>query len=115
MSEGKSNLRRAKELLPVAGGPGVDLRDAAFFEKWPTFCDFLCLDRWDDGSARRPGTVTVFFEEGSWKCWLNDRDQGLAAVVCSTSIEGLWEAAEAALNGEGAQWRRQAGKFQKKR
>jgi len=43
---------------------------------WPALWAFLAQGRWEDGTQRTPGTVTLFYEQGRLKVCLNDKDSG---------------------------------------
>lgn len=46
----------------------------------PVLLEYLVQDKWDDGKPRVTSTLSVFFEDGLFKLWLNDRD--LERSVC---------------------------------
>jgi hypothetical protein len=62
--------------------------------------------RWDDGSSRKPGTLSLFWEDGYWKCWLNDKDASRSACVSSESLEDLFLKVEGRLTEDSVEWRR---------
>lgn len=67
--------------------------------------EFLCAETYEDGSARIPGTLTVFREGSMLKGCLNDRDQSLVAFVSASSFTGLLEALDAGLQADDLDWR----------
>lgn len=84
--------------------------DPAFFKKYPALSEFLWLDQWDAETPRTRGTFTVFFEEGSFKAALNDRDGGSVAFVSKGSFTALLDALEKGLVGHSLDWRESSKK-----
>lgn len=56
-------------------------------------------------TPRETTTVTMFYDQGQIKVFLNDRDNGVATCVSSSSWDALWIAVEAALNDPDTEWR----------
>jgi hypothetical protein len=76
--------------------------------KWAEVADlllFLSDPRWEDGSPRDLGSLTVFADDGKLKACLNDRGAGMVAFVSSDTLVGLLEAASRAAGGSGGDWR----------
>lgn len=90
---------------------GKKLSSSGVLAKMPVLWEFLTVEAWEDGEARRTGTVLIFIEEGSVKLCLNDRDQDQVAFVTGSSLEEAFEAADAGLDGDSLDWRqsRRAG------
>lgn len=86
-------------------------QDAAFRSRFPALWEWLSVDAYDDGGARETATLLIFFDEGAFKCCLNDRDQGRSLWATGGSFDGAMQALEAFLaTGEG-DWRsNQSGK-----
>jgi hypothetical protein len=74
-------------------------------ERFPCLWRFVADDRWDDGSIRESGTVTLMVDQGWCKAALNDRGQRLVAFVTSDSLEGLLRAVDKGLVDETLEWR----------
>ena len=74
-------------------------------EQFPALCEFLVETKWEDGQVRKPGTVTLFFDDGAWKLCLNDKDSSCVAFVSAGSPLGTFEVAEAGLTGGALDWR----------
>jgi hypothetical protein len=75
-------------------------------QAYPATYEFLTVDSWPDGGKRTRGTVTLFNEEGRWKCWINDKDQGRSACVTAASLPELLAAVEYGLVEDSLDWRR---------
>lgn len=77
--------------------------------EWPTLfpalVEFLTLDRWEDGTSRLPGSLTLFADGGSWKLCLNCKDSSRIAFVSGLSPEGVFQAAEDGLVRSVLDWR----------
>lgn len=81
-----------------------------FASDYPCLMEFLWREKWpDDGAPRRPGTLTVFQEEGRWKACVNDRDQQLVAFVSDDAFAGLLRTIEDGLDKDALDWRRAGG------
>jgi hypothetical protein len=47
----------------------------------------------------------LFSEAGTWKAWLHDRDAAMGCFVTGTTLDGLLEAAEGAVQAGSGDWR----------
>lgn len=111
MSVLKKRDSAMREQAPAA----VQLKGDSFAKKLPGLVEFLTLATYEDGSARVPGTLTIF-ADGCWvKACLSDRDQGLVAFASSDSFTGLLEALELGLQGDTLEWRPQQQKGGKRK
>jgi len=100
-----SLLRRASKPT-VASPPLLDAGECVSVVRLPTLHDFLTLGKWDDGSTRRLGTASIFWEEGDWKLWLNDKDGGRSCCVSSDTLEGVLAKADQKLSDDTLEWRK---------
>lgn len=89
----------------AAGGTGEAHADPDLAGRCPAVEEFLRVAATEDGKVRRTGTILVFTEAGLWKACLSDRESGHIAFVAAGSFGTLWDAAEACLQGDGADWR----------
>lgn len=78
--------------------------DAEFKRQFPILWDFLTLQG-INGTARKPGSITVFCQDGKVKGWLNDKDQGFFTVISASTFGGLWEALDKGLREGTLEWR----------
>lgn len=74
---------------------------------YPLSWEFLFSMRWEDGSARVPGTLLIFTDLGRLKVCLSDRDQALVAFAVVGSTSEIFPAVERLLGDPGADWRAQ--------
>lgn len=72
---------------------------------YPTLMEYLTEDRYEDGSARRTATLTLFADAGQIKCSLNDRDVDRVAFVTAATIEGCLGVLETKLKESSIEWR----------
>lgn len=80
-------MKRVDSPRPAPAGAG--LADAEFAYEHPRLTEFLHDLKWDDGSARESGTISVRIEDGRWNIALNDRDgRSSAYVTAGTLAEG---------------------------
>jgi len=87
----------------VPGGDG-DPFDA-IGSNHPTLVSFLIDPRYEDGSPRQTGTLTVSFDLGTFRGRLNDRDAGEIAFVSADGLVGLLMACEVGLRDSRLDWR----------
>jgi len=79
--------------------------DADFKREYPTLADFLSLQG-ISGTARKTGTLLVFFEDGKVKGCVNDRDGGFYAFSSSDSFAGLLRGVDSDLKAGKLDWRK---------
>lgn len=87
------------------GESGLPMDPGEFGTLYPCLWDHLTQERWDDGTARKTSSVTVFTDGGVVKCVLKDRDMGVCLWVASSGMDGLFVTLETALNDPTAVWR----------
>jgi predicted RNase H-like HicB family nuclease len=68
--------------------------------------EYLTLEVWEDGTARRTSTLLMFIEDGVWKVCLRDRANSRTLWRAGESPEEALAALEAALEGDATDWRR---------
>jgi len=84
--------------------------DDGFAKKYPALAEFLSLEEWEPGVARERGTITVFFEQGTFKAGLNDKDGECTAYVTKPTFNGILDALEKGLVKGDLDWRNWSGK-----
>lgn len=97
-------IRRRDSAVTAAGGPKA-VPISAWQKGYPLLWEFLSQTKYEDGSERRLPTITLFLGTEGLQACLNDRDQGLAAFVTATTLEGLWGALEEGLKKDSLDWR----------
>lgn len=60
------------------------------------------------GNSRQPCSMTIFCEDGLWKCCLTERDFQLSLWASSPTFYGLVAALEGRLGQETVEWRRKS-------
>lgn len=87
---------------PEGSAPMVD---AAFLKNFPTLVAFLADTKWDDGTPRETGSLSVFIDQGRLKISVNDRDLNRSAYVTAEGLmEGL-KTVERGLSADSLEWR----------
>lgn len=81
----------------------------------PALSEFLSEARWDDGSPRVTGSITLFCDDGVWKLCLSDKDAGRVAFVSAGTPTEVFAAADKALQSSSLDWRVQKAFGGKKR
>lgn len=72
---------------------------------FPHVLEFISACVWPDASARSPGTVTLFTQDGRWKIVLNDKNTGECCFVSGETLDEAFVSAESVLEGGGGDWR----------
>lgn len=72
---------------------------------FPALWEFLALDRWEDGSRRVPGTLTLFIDQARFKACLSDRDTDTTAFLSASSLQGILDKIEQGLVEDDLDWR----------
>jgi len=80
-------------------------QDDAFLKALPLTHDFMTMLSYEDGTPRQLATLTVFVDDGSWKVWLNDRDNQRSLCVSGQGFQEALRMLEAALGSERPSWR----------
>lgn len=88
----------------------IGSEDQAFAKKYPALAEFLSLEAWDEKTERVRGTISVFWEDGSFKASVNDRDADQVAFVSKGTFSGLLESIEKGLQSDSLDWRQSKGK-----
>lgn len=107
-------LKKRDLSLKALGARGT-LAPSKWGASFPLLWEFLHSSQYDDETARKPGTLTIFIDEEHVKIALNDRDQGLTAFVSGSSIEEAYRTAEKGLEGDSLEWRPSFGGNKKKK
>jgi len=72
----------------------------------PAIWEYLVSERWEDGTARRTSTMTIFVEEGRVKLCLNDRQGQRSLWVSGATLLDALDALEGHLEQGTGDWRR---------
>lgn len=100
-----SSLKRApKPAAPIVSTSSGG--EPACVVELPTLIDFLALSQWPDGCRRLLGTVSLFWEEGRYKCWLNDKDGQRSTCVSGATLTELLLCVDARLSADDLEWRK---------
>jgi len=81
------------------------VRDGPVVRQFPAILEFLTATAWAPGEPRKPGTLTLFTDEGCWKGSLNDKDAERSAFVTGDSPEGVLASLERGLADDTLSWR----------
>lgn len=92
------------------GGAVAPCPDDTLAKSFPMMIEYLTTTRWEDGTPRERSTVNFFIEDGTLKACCNDRDLMRSLYVSAESWDALWEALEAAMADDAADWRAWKGK-----
>lgn len=104
----KCEVRKVQKPIPASSSfsdPGANFEDPEFIRSYPTLYHYLFDVVWDDGTQRETATLLLFADAGRLKACLKDRALHRSAFVSSSSLDGVFEALERGLLGEGLDWR----------
>jgi hypothetical protein len=79
--------------------------DVKLQTSFPCLHEFLTEIVWEDGKARKTGTMMIVVEDGYWKMWLHDRDGLVSSWTAGTTVDDVMLMAEDALERQTMQWR----------
>jgi len=96
-AHGKSLNGSSEQLSATSAGP--------WQKEFPALTEFVLQSKWEDGKPRITGTVMFFVEDGRWKAWLHDRDQGLTAFVAGETLSQMMTAADSCISADSGDWR----------
>lgn len=89
----------------ASGGSKLALADEASLKKYPTLVEYLTTLRWEDGTDRKPSSLSIFVEDGAWKVAVNDKDLQRSLYISGETLQDALGSVEKALRGENADWR----------
>jgi len=100
-------MRYLKKPLPMSPEEVAEalVRDGPVVRRFPALLEFLTATTWSPGEARKPGTLTIFTDDGQWKGSLNDKDADRSAFVTADSPEAVLAALERGLQEDSLSWR----------
>jgi hypothetical protein len=84
----------------------MHLGACALSDLYPALWEFLTVMSWEDGTARAPGSLSVFFGGYGLQAALNDKDGGLVAFVSGDTLTALLEALDQGIANDALDWRR---------
>lgn len=100
-----SFLQRRVSSGTSGGVSGASVPPASDATALPALVEFLSASRYADGVERVTGTLTVFFEQGKWKCCLNDRDQEVCGWIAVSELVDLPLALDLLMQEGKVDWR----------
>lgn len=74
-------------------------------KKFPALLEHLTLTEWEPGVPRKTSSLSIFTDEGVWKCCLSDRDTKRVAFFSVKTPEALLPQLERALQADTLDWR----------
>jgi len=94
---------------PPPTGPGISLgdpwEDPGFKEDYPNVFAFLYDTKYEDGSARTPGSISIFVSGWSLKFAVNDKDRGCVAFVNAGTFFELLTLVDDGIGNDNLDWK----------
>lgn len=79
--------------------------DPDFLGEYPSLFAFVKDDKWADGSARLPGTITLFCKGGCLTMVLNDHDRAAAAYINAHTVNEMLFLADQGILNDSLDWK----------
>lgn len=96
---------RKKESRTVSQKKGV-VADKEAMLKWPGLWEHLTVVEWpDDGGERKTSTITLFMGQQGLTACLSDKANGVTCFANATTLKGLLDELEAAVQSPDTVWR----------
>jgi len=103
-------LRKRSQESPPQGVPHATA-DIVFPPALSELKQHMVCTRYPDSKEpRETTTLTLFTDQGTLKCFINDRDNEVTTCVTGDSWAGLWQAVEKALQDPKTEWRARKAK-----
>lgn len=97
-------VKKAKLVRDELASAGMP-QDDQFSSDCPAIWEYLTATKHEDDSTRETTTFLLFFDGGSLKCFINDRDNERTACVSSNTMLDLLLSIEDRLATNTAEWR----------
>lgn len=96
--------RSISEGARKGGQKSLASQDTKFFARWPAILQHVADICYDDGSPRKPGTITLRTLGTSWQLTARDPDSGAQLVSLGQSIDEACSLLDKLLAAEDAPW-----------
>jgi len=91
------------------------LDDPQWKDTYPNTYSFLFDGYYDDGKARKTGSISVFVQMGALKVCITDKDMSRMAFLTATTWADLWDMVEMAICDDGTVWKASSSSFGERR
>lgn len=96
---------RKRQAKQSTGQPVKWSGDAESVMAYPALVERLTSQEFEDGTKRKPDTLTLMAIDRGWRAVLNDKETGEALWVGADSLVGLLEALEVELCADEPNWK----------
>lgn len=103
-SQRMSLLKRSAKVTEVSP-PALPSGTTGVKSCLPALAEFLTLNRWEDGAKRVLGTISLFWQDGYFKSWVNDKDACRSACVSAPTFDDVLLLIEQRLLDDSLEWR----------
>lgn len=94
---------------PAPNGPGISLGDPwddpGFQGDYPNVYSFLFDTKYEDGSPRAPGSISIFVSGYALKFAVNDKDRQCVAFVNAGTFFELLQMVEDGIRDDNLDWK----------
>jgi len=78
--------------------------DQVFQRDYPNLYAFLHDVKYDDGTIRITGSMSIFVKVGGLRCSLNDKDRNVVAYIEASSFDEMMTLAEEGICSDSTEW-----------
>ena len=90
---------------PQKTAGAVSLSDTSFSNKHPHITEYLCTEKWEDGTARDPSALSISVREGYMSLALNDKDLKQSLYTQAETLAEALKLMEGCLKDGTGVWR----------
>jgi len=105
MTEARSNMAMKRPTDNPKEKAGSKVVDEVLRGWLPDLHEFLTENQWDDGKARKTGTMMILTQDGVWKAWIHDTDLRVSGWVSAESWESLLETVNRGFGENSISWK----------
>jgi len=96
---------RKPESVSASGPSAGGVSDADWGKRFPTICEYLTADAFDDGTPRELSSLSIRMEGGEVRLALNDPYSSRSMYTAARSVKEALELMEGHLKSSGGSWR----------
>lgn len=98
-------LPKRKLDVSLGGGLSPPWDDDMFKEEYPAIFAFLYDTKYEDGSQRAPGSISIFVNGYSLKFAVNDKDRGVVAFVTAPTWAEMMQIVDDGIRNDNLDWK----------
>lgn len=109
-----ATVRKPDAKKEVRGETPVAVHAGCLLSDYPSICQYLYTDQWDDGTSRETSQLVIGLYDGGLRIALNDRELKQSVYCQSDTVQEGLDLLEGALRSDSVRWYKwKSGKKQK--